>query len=133
MHPTDNRPLTFKLFLSIYAIFYVLAGLNHFVSTDAYYAIMPKWLPAHSYLIYLSGITEIVSGILLLFSSTRKLAAMLLILMLIAFIPAHIYMIQMAPFMLGKILVTPFIAWARLPFQALFIYWAWYYYRNSSE
>ena len=133
MHPTDNRPLNFKLFLWIYAIFYVLAGLNHFVSTDAYYAIMPKWLPAHSFLIYLSGITEIVTGILLLFSSTRKLAATLLILMLIAFIPAHIYMIQIAPFMLGKILITPFIAWARLPFQALFIYWAWYYYRNRQN
>lgn len=133
MDTTDNRPLTFKLLLWIYAIFYVLAGLNHFVSTDAYYGIMPKWLPAHSFLIYLSGITEIFSGILLLFSSTRKLAAMLLILMLIAFIPAHIYMIQIAPFMLGKILITPFIAWARLPFQALFIGWAWYYYRNSPK
>jgi len=133
MDPTDNRPLTFKLFLWIYAIFYVLAGLNHFVSTDAYYGIMSKRLPAHSFLIYLSGITEIISGILLLFSSTRKPAAMLLILMLIAFIPTHIYMIQIAPFMLGEILVTPFIAWARLPLQALFIGWAWYYYRNSSK
>jgi len=133
MHPIDNRPRTFKLFLWIYAIFYVLAGLNHFVSTDAYYALMPKWLPTHSFLICLSGIIEIVSGILLLFSDTRKLAAMLLILMLIAFIPAHIYVIQIAPFMLGKILITQFIAWARLPLQLLFIGWALYYYRNSSK
>lgn len=114
-----------------YAIFYVLAGCNHFLSTAVYYVIMPKWLPVPGFLIYFSGIIEIVSGLLLLFAKTRKLAALLIILMLIAFLPAHIYMIQMAPFILGKILVTPFIAWARLPFQLLFIGWAWYYYKKT--
>jgi len=133
MHPTDNRTCSFKLFLWIYAFLYVFAGLNHFVSTEVYYAIMPKWLPAHSFLIYLSGSMEIVLGILLIFSRTRRLAAILLILMLIAFLPAHIYMIQIAPFLLGKFLITPFIAWVRLPLQVLFLGWSWYYYRNSSK
>lgn len=127
----DNRTFAYKLFLCIYAVFYIVAGINHFVSTDAYYAIMPKWLPAHSFLIFLSGAIEIILGIMLLFSKTRRLASISIILMLIAFLPVHIYMIQIAPFMLGKILVTPFIAWLRLPFQLLFIGWAWYYYRNS--
>jgi uncharacterized membrane protein len=89
---------------------------------------MPKWLPAHAFLIYLSGMMEIVLGIMLLFSRTKKLAALFIILMLVAFLPAHIYMIQIAPFQLGKILVTPLIAWVRLPFQLLLIGWAWYYY-----
>ncbi|WP_229676875.1 DoxX family protein [Pedobacter psychrotolerans] len=91
---------------------------------------MPKWLPAHGFLIYLSGVLEVILGIMLLFSRTKKLAALFIILMLIAFIPAHIYMIQIAPFLLGKILITPFMAWVRLPFQVLLIAWAWYYYRN---
>ncbi|MCZ4221693.1 DoxX family protein [Pedobacter rhodius] len=133
MHQADNRTFTFKLFLWIYAVFYILAGINHFISTAAYYVIMPEWLPAHGFLIYLSGIIEIVLGFLLLFSRSRKTASILIILMLIAFVPAHIYMIQKAPFMLGKILVTPFVAWARLPFQVLFIGWAWYYYRDSAK
>ncbi|MGM9475141.1 DoxX family protein [Pedobacter sp. GSP4] len=119
---------TGKIFLWIYALFYVLAGCNHFLSTAVYYVIMPKWLPAPGFLIYLSGIIEIALGILLLFTKTRKYAAVCIILMLIAFLPAHIYMIQMAPFMLGKILVTPLIAWLRLPIQLLFIAWAWFYY-----
>ena len=127
----DNRTFAYKLILWIYAVFYIVAGINHFVSTEAYYAIMPKWLPAHSFLIFLSGAIEIILGIMLLFSKTRKLASISIILMLIAFLPAHIYMIQIAPFMLGKILVTPFITWTRLPLQVLFICWAWYYYRNS--
>lgn len=122
--------LIFTVFLWIYALFYILAGFNHFISTQSYYAIMPKWLPAHTFLIYFSGIIEIFSGILLLFPRSRKLASISIILMLIAFLPAHIYMIQIAPFMLGKIIVTPFIAWMRLPFQLLFIGWAWYYYKK---
>lgn len=94
---------------------------------------MPKWLPYHEILIYLSGVIEICLGVLLLFSKTRKPASLGIILMLLAFLPAHIYMIQIAPFMLGKILVTPFIAWMRLPFQALFIGWAWYYYCKADK
>ncbi|KQM67345.1 hypothetical protein ASE74_07750 [Pedobacter sp. Leaf216] len=93
---------------------------------------MPKWLPVPGFLIYFSGILEIILGVLLLFSGTRKLAALLIILMLIAFLPAHIYMIQLAPFKLGKILVTPFIAWLRLPVQLLFVGWAWYYYKKTT-
>jgi len=129
----DNRTFAYKVFLWVYAVFYILAGINHFLSTHAYYEIMPKWLPAHAFLIYLFGVVEIISGIMLLVSKTRKLAAILIILMLIAFLPVHIYMIQIAPFMLGKILITKFIAWSRLPLQILFISWAWYYFRNPNN
>ncbi|WP_344852891.1 DoxX family protein [Pedobacter jeongneungensis] len=125
-----DRPI-YTIFLWVYAIFYVLAGCNHFLSTAVYYGIMPKWLPAPGFLIYFSGVLEMVFGFLLLFKKTRKLAAILIILMLIAFMPAHIYMIQKAPFMLGSIEITPLIAWLRLPFQLLFIGWAWYYYKRT--
>ncbi len=125
-----NKPIRI-IFLWIYALFYVLAGCNHFLSTAVYYVIMPKWLPAPGFLIYFSGILEIIFGLLLLIKKTRKLAALLIILMLIAFLPAHIYMIQVAPFILGKILVTPLIAWVRLPLQFLLISWAWYYYAKE--
>jgi uncharacterized membrane protein len=126
-----NKPIR-KFLLWAYAIFYVLAGCNHFLSTAVYYVIMPKWLPVPGFLIYFSGILEIIFGILLLFAKTRKLAAVLIILMLIAFLPAHVYMIQMAPFTLRKILITPLIAWLRLPFQLLFIGWACYYYKKPN-
>jgi len=125
-----NKPI-YIIFLWIYALFYILAGCNHFLSTAVYYVIMPEWLPAPGFLIYVSGILEIVFGVLLLFNKTRKAAALLIILMLAAFMPAHIYMIQKAPFMLGTIRITPFIAWARLPFQLLFMAWAWHYCKKT--
>lgn len=127
MQNTDNTSFTFKIFLWVYALFYTVAGFNHFISTPGYYAIMTEWLPAHKFLIYLSGLLEITFGIMLLFKRTRKLAGCLIILMLLAFIPAHIYMIQKAPFMLKSFEITPFIAWIRIPFQAFFIWWAWIY------
>lgn len=126
-----NRPIN-KTFLWVYALFYVLAGCNHFLSTVVYYEIMPKWLPAPGFLIYFSGILEIILGFLLLFKKTRKPASILIILMLNTFLAAHIYMIQKAPFILGQIMVTPLIAWLRLPFQLLFIGWAWYYYKKTT-
>ncbi len=122
-----NR-LIYIFFLWVYALFYALAGCNHFLSTAAYYVIMPDWLPAPGFLIYFSGLLEIILGLSLLFKKSRKIAAVMIILMLIAFMPAHIYMIQKAPFMLGQIRVTQLIAWLRLPFQLLFIGWARYYY-----
>lgn len=131
MQNTDNPSMAFKILLWIYALFYILAGFNHFLSTDVYYAIMPKWLPCHQYLIYLSGVIEIVLGVFLLFKRTRSIAAWLIILMLLAFMPAHIYMIEKAPFRLGHIEITPFIAWIRVPFQVFFIWWAWIYTREK--
>jgi len=122
----------YKIFLWVYALFYVLAGCNHFLSTAVYYVMMPKWLPAPGFLIYFSGILEIVSGFLLLFKKTRRLAAILIIMMLIVFLPVHIYMIQMAPFKLGEILITPVIAWLRLPLQLFFMGWAGYYYKKTA-
>ena len=131
MQNTDNPSLAFKILLWIYALFYVLAGFNHFLSTDVYYAIMPKWLPYHQFLIYLSGVIEIVLGVFLLFKRTRSIASWLIILMLLAFMPAHVYMIEKAPFQLGHIKITPLIAWIRIPFQVFFIWWAWIYTRKK--
>jgi len=67
-----KRPI-YKFFLWIYALFYILAGCNHFLSTVVYYVIMPKWLPAPGFLIYFSGILEIILGLLLLINKTGNL------------------------------------------------------------
>jgi uncharacterized membrane protein len=59
--------------ISLYAmsLFYVLAGVNHFTSTDLYLAIIPPYLPYHLELVYLSGAIEIILGLLLLTVKTN--------------------------------------------------------------
>lgn len=85
---------------------------------------MAKW--AYS-LNILAGIAEIVLAIGLCFAPTRNWAIYGIIAMLIAFIPAHIYMIQLGNFKIGSFQMTPLIGWVRLlVLQPLLMAWAWY-------
>ena len=114
-----------KVSLIIMSAFYVLSGSNHFIHPANYLSIIPPYLPLHEAINYVAGVAEICCGILLLFSATRNFAAWAVICMLIAFMPAHIYMIQQAPMQMGAATITPFIAWLRIPLQALLIWWAY--------
>ncbi len=102
----------------------VVAGILHFVATDAYVSIMPDYLPLHRELVYLSGIFEVLCGLGLLWHKTREAAGIGLIVLYIAVLPANINMavqdIQPASFH-----IPAFLLWARLPLQLVFIYWAW--------
>ncbi len=106
------------------AAFYVAAGINHFVHPVPYEKIIPPQLPSPRLLVYVSGIFEVVLGILLLPVATRKVAAWGIILLLIAVFPANIQMLinyrnQGNPYL--------WITIVRLPIQALLIYWAYVY------
>ncbi|MEJ7714015.1 MAG: MauE/DoxX family redox-associated membrane protein [Pyrinomonadaceae bacterium] len=74
------------------AIFFVAAGLNHFINPAFYLKIMPPYLPWHLFLIYLSGFLEIAFGILLLIPRFAVVGAWGIVLLLIAVYPANIHM-----------------------------------------
>jgi len=82
---------------------------------------MPKFLPAHDLLIYLSGIAEIILGVGVLFPQTRSLALWGIIAMLLVFLLVHVNML-FPPNGLG---ISPWILWLRIPLQFLLIYWAY--------
>ena len=65
---------------------YIIAGIFHFIKPTAYLRIMPRYLPQHKRLVYLSGAAELVLGIALLFEETKALAIYGIILMLLIFI-----------------------------------------------
>ena len=123
---TSPRNLIKRISLIIMIVFYLVAGINHFRNPAAYYRIIPDYLP-YPYLINVaSGIAEIVLAILLVFSATRKFAAYAIIVMLIVFIPAHIYMIQKGWCMSPGHCLPAWATWIRLfPLQFLLIWWAW--------
>lgn len=68
------------------ALLYGAAGIIHFTDPGFYLNIIPGWLPAHQLLLNLSGIAEIILGLLLLPRQTRPLAAWLIIAMLVVFL-----------------------------------------------
>ncbi|RKR85039.1 putative membrane protein [Mucilaginibacter gracilis] len=112
--------------LVIMIIAYIFAGANHFRSPDGYIKIIPPYLPYPQLLNMLAGVFEITFALMLIFPATRQLAAWGIILMLIAFMPVHIYMLQNAPMKMGGLTVTRAIALIRLPLQAVLIAWAWW-------
>jgi uncharacterized membrane protein len=115
------RPRTISRWLL--TIFMVAAGANHFVSPDAYVAMVPAMLPAPLTLVHVSGVAEILGGLGLILPATRRLAAWGLIALFIAVFPANLNMaIHHLP--LATYRVPSWALWARLPIQVLLIWWA---------
>jgi uncharacterized membrane protein len=111
------------------AVFYILAGLMHFVQPDYYRPMMPPYLPWHAFLIYLSGLAELGLGTAVLIPSIRPLAAWGIILLLIAIFPANIHIAMHNVPVFGATEGAGIGNWIRLPFQAVLIAWAWWYTR----
>jgi uncharacterized membrane protein len=107
-------------------IFYLLAGVNHFINPQFYYPLIPAWIGHVEAMNIISGIAEIVLALLVTAKHYRKIAAFGIILLLIAFIPAHIYFIQKGGCFSSSLCVPAWVAWVRLIIvHPLLILWAW--------
>lgn len=114
--------------LYLMAGFYLFAGINHFRSPEFYLPLIPDYLPEPDLLNLLAGIAEIVLAIGLLIPQTRKLAAWGVIAMLLAFIPSHVYFIQIGSCIPDVLCVAEWMGWVRLLLiHPLLIAWAWIY------
>jgi uncharacterized membrane protein len=102
-------------------VVFVVAGIGHFVAPGIYLTIMPPALPWPLALIYISGVAEILGGLGVLLPVTRKLAGWGLIILLVAVFPANIYAAVH-----GVGTIPPWILWARLPWQIVFIAWVYW-------
>lgn len=109
----------------IMATFYFFSGINHFIKPEGYKKIIPPYIHFHSFINFAVGFIEIGLAILLFFPKTRKFACTMIIVMLIAFIPAHIYMLE-AGWSINNKGIPQWLLWVRLlVLQPLLIYWAW--------
>jgi uncharacterized membrane protein len=75
------------------AALFVVAGVLHFVIPRSYVSIVPPFLPARLFLVYLSGALELAGGVGLLVPRTRRPAALGLIALLAAVFPANVQML----------------------------------------
>lgn len=116
-----------KISLWLNVMLYTGAGINHFWHPLPYYSIIPPYLPYHHLINLTAGIAELTLAILLIFPISRKFAAMAIALMLVLFIPVHVYMITQGGCMGPKpaICISLGAAWVRLiPLQFILIWWA---------
>lgn len=104
----------------------VLIGTLHFAKPAPFVKIVPDMLPYPLALVYISGFFEILGGVGLLIPSISPAAAWGLIALFIAVFPANINM-AVHNIQLEGIPQNQFLYWARLPFQAVLIAWAWWF------
>ncbi|MDT0648083.1 hypothetical protein RM545_15420 [Zunongwangia sp. F260] len=105
---------------------YIIAGLMHFIRPRMYMRIMPRYLPAHKALVYVSGIAEIILGAALLFEISRNIAVSGIILMLMIFLLVHFYMLSSEKAAAG---IPRWILILRIPLQFFLMWWAWQYFQ----
>jgi uncharacterized membrane protein len=110
--------------LYLMAFLYIIAGINHFRKPGMYIRIIPPAFKNPKLINTLSGVAEILLGILLMLPFTKKFAAWGIIGLLIAIFPSNLFMFQdkKASFGLPK-----WILFVRLPLQIVLIYWAYQY------
>jgi uncharacterized membrane protein len=121
-----KRPGLIKTALRyLLAVLMVLIGIKHFLDPAPFVRIVPASLPEPLMLVYVSGFFEILGGVGLLFERTRRIAGWGLVALYVAVFPANINMaVNNIP--MGEQALPPLVLWLRLPFQALFIAWAWW-------
>jgi uncharacterized membrane protein len=100
----------------------IAAGINHFLNPRFYTQIMPPYLPYPLELVYLSGVLEVLSGVLLLIPATRGVGAWSLIATLVLVFPANLHMALNASRFSS---IPAWLLWARLPLQGVLIWWAY--------
>ena len=105
------------------------AGVYHFINPEFYLKIMPPYLPAPLFLVYLSGFFEIAFGVSLLIPRFTRFAAWGIIALLIAVYPANIYMAMNTELFPE---ISPAALYFRLLFQIVFIAWAFWFTRCES-
>ena len=97
------------------AIGLVLMGVLHFVAPTPFERIVPRFLGHARLLVYLSGVAELVSGILVGVPRTRRTGALLAAATIVAVYPANWQMALDAGWPPRG--AEGWGAWLRLPFQ----------------
>ena len=111
-----------KVSLVLLAVFFFVAGVNHFLNPGVYLTMMPPYLPFPEALNYLSGAGEMAGGLGILVPRLRWLAAWGLIALLVAVFPANVHLALNGWTAYD---VPGWVLWARLPVQGLFIAWVY--------
>jgi len=79
-----------KVLIYVYVLFFIGAGLNHFLNPQFYDAIVPSFIPFPRVAHQFTGILEIIIPLLLL-TKYRKEAALAMIVLLVLLYGANLY------------------------------------------
>jgi uncharacterized membrane protein len=128
----------YRILWWVLGLFYIGAGINHFRMLDFYLPMMPRSLPSPRELVELSGVFEFGIGAAALALGTqhprlRRWIAWAAIALLVAVFPANLHIAFENIPLGGAKEGLGALNYARLPFQAVFILWAWLYTRRIGD
>ncbi len=109
-----------KLLIYVYVVFFISAGLNHFLNPQFYDAIVPDFIPFPRLVHQITGVIEIILPLFLL-TRFRKEAALLMMIFLVLVYGANLYVwINDLPY--GRTYFTNQQHFFRFLLQVLYIY-----------
>ncbi len=119
---SDHLPLRFAWVL---VVLFTASGTLHLVRPGVFTPMVPDALPAHRFLVHLSGVAELACAAGLLWRRTRRVAGWASAGLLMAIFPANVSMAVEAwrdddasgAYVAGTLI--------RLPLQLPMIWWAW--------
>jgi len=118
--------------LLVLSLLYIFVGVKHFTNPNYFLAIMPPYIPYHKFMVYLSGLLEILFALMMIFKKTRFYGCWGIIFLLIAVFPANIYLYNSE--IPQKILsVTKQEALIRLPYQLPLLLFAFWHSKKESS
>ena len=109
-----------KILIYVYVIFFIGAGVNHFLNPQFYDAIVPQFIPFPRLVHQITGVLEIIIPLFLL-TRFRKEAALIMIIFLILIYGANLYVwVNNLPY--GRTYFSNLQHFIRLLLQILYIY-----------
>lgn len=109
-----------KVLIYVYVVFFIGAGVNHFLNPQFYDAIVPQFIPFPRLVHQITGVLEIIIPLFLL-TRFRKEAALIMIIFLILIYGANLYVwVNNLPY--GRTYFSNQQHFIRLLLQILYIY-----------
>ncbi|CDQ21584.1 Uncharacterized membrane protein [Halobacillus karajensis] len=109
------------LYVFATALFY--AGATHFMYDHGYARMLPSWVPFKLIIIYVTGITEWLLSLLLVFPQTRRAAGFATASFLFVVWPANFYAAIYGIPAPWSEETTQIVLWIRILFQPLLMWW----------
>jgi uncharacterized membrane protein len=95
-------------------VFMLVAGANHFVMPEFYLPLIPGYLPFPKTINAISGVLELLIGAGFLWPATRSMAGFGMLVLMVAFIPAHVHFIVIGSCIADGLCVPAWVGWFRL-------------------
>jgi uncharacterized membrane protein len=110
-----------KTLTILFGVVMILAGIVHFLKPEIYTPFFPASFPQLA-IVYFGGFIEIIVGVCALTPNYRSFGTLGIFILMIAFLPLHLIDVFKEKPVIGSHL----LANIRLPFQFVFIAWAWF-------